>query len=126
MMRAAKERSIASSQCLATGGDLFGHRCAMRQAQTRREVEAALEARSVDTYADFLLPFLRPNMTVLDCGCGKETIALGLAQAVPTGWIIGVDLDKGCLATANSGPLSPRRRWMKAGPGHSEEPAFLD
>src|SRR6202043_3420784 len=57
MMRAAKERSIASSQCLATGDDLFGHRCAMRQAQTRREVEAAFKARSVDTYADFLLPF---------------------------------------------------------------------
>jgi ubiquinone/menaquinone biosynthesis C-methylase UbiE len=72
----------------------------MRQAQTRREVEAALEARGADTYADFLLPFLRPNMTALDCGCGAGTIALGLAQAVPTGWIIGVDLDKGCLATA--------------------------
>jgi ubiquinone/menaquinone biosynthesis C-methylase UbiE len=71
----------------------------MRQAQTRREVEAALKARSVDTYADFLLPFLRPNMTVLDCGCGKGTIALGLAQAVPTGWIIGVDIAKACLAT---------------------------
>ena len=37
---------------------------------------------------------------MLDCGCGKGTIALGLAQAIPTGRIIGVDLDKGCLATA--------------------------
>jgi SAM-dependent methyltransferase len=72
----------------------------MRRAQTRREVAAGLKARSVDAYADFLLPFLRPDMTVLDCGCGKGTIALGLARSVPTGWIIGVDLDKGCLATA--------------------------
>jgi methylase of polypeptide subunit release factors len=99
MIRAAK-RSIASSQCLAMGDDLFSHRCGMRQAQTRKEVDAAVKARGVDTYADFLLPFLRPNMMVLDCGCGKGTIALGLAQAVPTGRIIGVDLDKGCLATA--------------------------
>jgi ubiquinone/menaquinone biosynthesis C-methylase UbiE len=72
----------------------------MRKAQTRRKVEGALKARSADTYADFLLPFLRPNMMVLDCGCGNGTITLGLAQAVPTGWVIGVDLDKGCLATA--------------------------
>ena len=72
----------------------------MRQTQTRREVEAALKARSADIYADFLLPFLRPNMMMLDCGCGKATITLGLAQAVPGGRIIGVDLDKGCLATA--------------------------
>jgi ubiquinone/menaquinone biosynthesis C-methylase UbiE len=72
----------------------------MRRAQTRSEAEAAVKARGVDTYADFLLPFLRPNMMVLDCGCGQGTIALGLAQAVPTGRIIGVDRDKGCLATA--------------------------
>jgi hypothetical protein len=36
----------------------------MREAQSRREVEAAVQARGVDTYADFLLPFLRPNMMV--------------------------------------------------------------
>ena len=95
-----KRKVDRERQCLATVDDLFGHRCAMRQTQTRREVEAALKARSADIYADFLLPFLRPNMMVLDCGCGKATITLGLAQAVPGGRIIGVDLDKGCLATA--------------------------
>jgi len=99
MMHAAKERSIASASAWRPL-TIFSATGAQCEAQTRREVEAALKARSADTYADFLLPFLRPDMTVLDCGCGTGTIALGFAQAVPTGWIIGVDLDKGCLATA--------------------------
>jgi hypothetical protein len=58
-----KRKVDCERQCLATVDDLFGDWCAMRQVQTRREVEAAVKARGVDTYADFLLPFLRPNMT---------------------------------------------------------------
>ena len=72
----------------------------MRQAQTRSEVESAIKARGADVYAGFLLPYLRPDMSVLDCGCGKATITLGLAEAVPNGRVVGVDLDKDSLLAA--------------------------
>jgi SAM-dependent methyltransferase len=72
----------------------------VRQAQTRSEVEAAIKARGVDSHAGFLLPYLRPDMAVLDCGCGTGTITLGLAEAVPDGRLVGVDLDKDSLLAA--------------------------
>lgn len=43
--------------------------------------------------AAFLLPRLRPGMTVLDCGCGPGTITVGLAEAVAPGAVVGVDLE---------------------------------
>lgn len=74
--------------------------CAVRQAQTRSEVESAIKARGADVYAGFLLPYLRPDMSVLDCGCGKATITLGLAETVPNGQVVGVDLDMDSLLAA--------------------------
>src|SRR6267143_6251264 len=68
--------------------------------KTRGEVESAIKARGADVYAGFLLPYLRPDMAVLDCGCGKATITLGLAEAVPDGRVVGVDLDKDSLLAA--------------------------
>jgi ubiquinone/menaquinone biosynthesis C-methylase UbiE len=55
-------------------------------------VEHALQSRSAEVYAGFLLPHLRPDMVVLDCGCGEGNIAMGLADAVPAGRVIGIDL----------------------------------
>jgi SAM-dependent methyltransferase len=72
----------------------------VRQAQSRSEVESAINARGADVYAGFLLPYLRPDMAVLDCGCGKATITLGLAEAVPDGRVVGVDLDKDSIWAA--------------------------
>jgi SAM-dependent methyltransferase len=39
-------------------------------------------------------------MTVLDCGCGEATITIGLAEAVPNGRVIGVDVAKNTFAAA--------------------------
>lgn len=72
----------------------------MGQAPRRNRIESAIEARSADVYAGFLLPHLRPDMAILDCGCGKATIAMGLAEAVPAGWVVGADLEKDSLTTA--------------------------
>ena len=43
---------------------------------------------------------------VLDCGCGTGTITLGLAEAVPEGHVVGVDLDPSELKA----PSAPRSR----------------
>ena len=41
--------------------------------------------------AGFLLPHLRPGMSLLDCGCGPGSITLGLADVVTPGSVVGVD-----------------------------------
>lgn len=60
----------------------------------------ALKNRSAANYAGFLLPYLRPGMRVLDCGCGIGSIAVALQRAVDSGRVIGVDRDHGGLSTA--------------------------
>jgi ubiquinone/menaquinone biosynthesis C-methylase UbiE len=63
------------------------------QEATQNDLQAAIKLRGADVYAGFLIPHLRPGATVLDCGCGAGTITLGLAEAVPEGHVVGVDLD---------------------------------
>jgi ubiquinone/menaquinone biosynthesis C-methylase UbiE len=53
--------------------------------------DAELAARSAGDYADFFLPHLTPTARVLDAGCGRGTIAVGLASAA--GSVVGVDAE---------------------------------
>jgi ubiquinone/menaquinone biosynthesis C-methylase UbiE len=55
--------------------------------------EKEIKSRNVKTYADFFYPHLAANDQVLDCGCGNGSITVGLAQFVPDGSIVGIDLD---------------------------------
>src|SRR5215831_19513283 len=66
----------------------------------RSEIEREIEARSANFYASFFLRQLQPDMLVLDCGCGTATITIGLAEALPAGTVIGIDLAKDSLAAA--------------------------
>jgi len=64
---------------------------AVRERWKEPGFESAIKARSAEVYAGFLLPHLRPDMAVLDCGCGEGTITIGLAGAVPTvGWSVSI------------------------------------
>lgn len=72
----------------------------VERSQRRSRIETAINARSAGVYAGFLLPYLRPGMAVLDCGCGEATITIGLAEAVPTGRVVGIDLDRNSFAAA--------------------------
>ena len=78
----------------------------MDSPQKPRSIERAIEARSAEVYAGFLLPYLRPDMAVLDCGCGEATITLGLAAAVHAGRVVAVDLEKESFAAARRHALS--------------------
>jgi SAM-dependent methyltransferase len=75
-----------------------------------RSIERAIEGRSAKVYAGFLLPYLRPDMAVLDCGCGEATITLGLTEAVHAGWVAAVDLEKESFAATWYHALSIGRR----------------
>jgi ubiquinone/menaquinone biosynthesis C-methylase UbiE len=47
--------------------------------------------RSARVQASFFIPFLRPGMRLLDCGCGAGSITLGLAKIVAPGQVTGID-----------------------------------
>jgi ubiquinone/menaquinone biosynthesis C-methylase UbiE len=76
------------------------------QEATQNDLQAAIKLRGADVYADFLIPHLRPGAMVLDCGCGTGTITLGLAEAVPEGHVVGVDLDLSGLKGAQRAAVS--------------------
>ena len=57
--------------------------------------------RTATKEAAFLMPHLRPGMSVLDCGCGPGTITIGLAEAVAPGQVLGMDIDPARVESAS-------------------------
>jgi ubiquinone/menaquinone biosynthesis C-methylase UbiE len=57
--------------------------------------------RTADEAAAFLLPDLRPGLSVLDVGCGPGSITRGLAERVAPGQVVGVDLSRETLEAAS-------------------------
>jgi ubiquinone/menaquinone biosynthesis C-methylase UbiE len=47
--------------------------------------------RTAERNAAFLLPHLRPGMSLLDAGCGPGSITVGLARAIAPGEAVGID-----------------------------------
>ena len=45
--------------------------------------------RTAEVQARFFLPYLRPGMHLVDCGCGTGSITVGLAEAVSPGEVTG-------------------------------------
>lgn len=50
--------------------------------------------------AAFLLPHLKPEMRLLDCGCGPGTITVGLAETVAQGQVVGIDIEESQIEAA--------------------------
>ena len=56
--------------------------------------EGALQwmtSRTAEVHGAFFLPYLKPDMRLLDCGCGPGTLTLGFAKRVAPGETIGID-----------------------------------
>lgn len=47
--------------------------------------------RTLATHGQFVLPFLQPGLTVLDCGCGPGTMTCEIAERLEAGRAVGVD-----------------------------------
>jgi ubiquinone/menaquinone biosynthesis C-methylase UbiE len=56
-------------------------------------VSQRLSERSAVENAAFLLPHLKPGMSLLDAGSGPGSITCGLAHAVAPGQVIGIDIE---------------------------------
>jgi ubiquinone/menaquinone biosynthesis C-methylase UbiE len=51
-----------------------------------------LQERVFSTCENFLLPYLKRGMKVLDCGCGPGTISVGIAEKIYPGELVGIDI----------------------------------
>ena len=54
---------------------------------------AFLMTRTADRQAQFFLPHLHADMSLLDCGCGPGSITVGLANVVAPGEAVGIDIN---------------------------------
>ena len=58
-----------------------------------RMVLEGLARRSATRDAAFFVPYLKPYMHVLDGGCGPGGISVTLAECVPQGRVVGIDVE---------------------------------
>ena len=59
-----------------------------------------MKARTVEKHGAFMLPWLKPGLQLLDCGCGPGSLTLGFAQRMPGGRAVGVDREPSQFAEA--------------------------
>lgn len=52
------------------------------------------ERRSVKKFADFLLPHLKSEMVLLDCGCGIGNMTIEFAKILDKGHVYGIDISE--------------------------------
>lgn len=58
--------------------------------------------RTAKDSAAFLLPHIKPTFHILDVGCGPGTITADLAELVPQGKVVGIDMVASVLNQARS------------------------
>lgn len=76
-----------------------------REAYTHGHHESVLRGhrrRTAEDSAEYLLPLLRPGMTVLDVGAGPGSITFDLARLVAPGQVRGVDTAADIVAAASA------------------------
>jgi len=66
--------------------------------------------RTLATHGAFFVPYLRPGLSVLDCGCGPGSITLGIAARVDPGEVAGIDFAPDQITRARQAAAREGRR----------------
>lgn len=66
------------------------------------EHRAFLSSRTATQQAAFFLPFLKPGMRLLDCGCGMGALTTSLAEWLAPGEVIGIDREPSQVQAARA------------------------
>jgi ubiquinone/menaquinone biosynthesis C-methylase UbiE len=66
------------------------------------EHRAFLSSRTATREAAFFLPFLKPGMRLLDCGCGMGALTTSLAEWLAPGEVIGIDREPSQVEAARA------------------------
>ncbi|MDP6451591.1 MAG: class I SAM-dependent methyltransferase, partial [Lentisphaeria bacterium] len=61
-----------------------------------------MKSRTVEEHGAFLLPYLKPGQSLLDCGCGPGSLTVGFAQILNPGQVVGIDRETEQLAAAKA------------------------
>ncbi len=83
-------------------------------------------ARTAANSAAYLLASIRPDMHILDIGCGPGTITADLAALVPQGSVIGIDLGPEVIEEARSMAAKRSLKNISFEVGNAHELGFPD
>ena len=64
------------------------------------EHRAFLASRTATREAAFFLPYLKPGMSLLDCGCGMGALTTSLAEWLDPGEVVGIDREQSQINAA--------------------------
>ncbi|KAF2167494.1 hypothetical protein M409DRAFT_22303 [Zasmidium cellare ATCC 36951] len=65
-----------------------------QQAHYHKLNERNFNQRTAKEHARHLLPYIKPHHWILDLGCGPGAITADLAELVPKGEVVGIDVDE--------------------------------
>ena len=67
-----------------------------------------LETRTLENTCPILSDFLKPDMNVLDVGCGPGSVTLGVARELSQGAVTGMDMNEDALKNARKMAVEAR------------------
>ena len=59
-----------------------------------KKMSSIYDERTAQEFAAHLIPHLQPHHRILDVGCGQGSITTDLAQLVPDGDVLGIDISQ--------------------------------
>ena len=90
------------------------------------EHRAFLSHRSADREAAFFLPYLKPGMRLLDCGCGMGALTTSLAAWLAPGEVIGFDREQSQVDAARAWAAEKQVSNVRFETGNIYEIAYPD